>query len=389
MFFFWGSILFVVLVGATNLYLGYAAAVFLGRGAQRWTEEDYAAATLGVVVQNAIGESDDSAGVSAQQTSECTPSQKSLQHLTQRCDTLIQGWKAVAVAMYANADAEDRIDLNEVRPQLENLWKEAAESDVAGEAFPPTLPDATAAFDIPQGIQAVEACFSSLTDETPSTDDNKPARQKCLDATNAIYNLRDRLHNAYRQELQCDAPSPGLYADQWEDEVHLWQGAADSKVASIGLIDIDLLEGLNEEHGPHAGDSVLDLVCETLSDLSHENFTSARISGQRFRLFSSRLDMISLAEWVEQVRQKLEKTTFLLSSGDFQATLSAAVLEIEPGEELDAAEQQLEKSIQEAKSYGRNRTFISENGYPTPVVPPDLSIKEQTIVLDAGELAGV
>jgi hypothetical protein len=35
----------------------------------------------------------------------------------------------------------------------------------------------------------------------------------------------------------------------------------------------------------------------------------------------------------------------------------------------------------EAKRYGRNRSFVQEGEYPTPVIPPTLSVAERTIAL--------
>jgi hypothetical protein len=41
----------------------------------------------------------------------------------------------------------------------------------------------------------------------------------------------------------------------------------------------------------------------------------------------------------------------------------------------------VELALHEAKRYGRNRTFIYEGQYPTPVVPPNFSLSEKRIDL--------
>ena len=38
-------------------------------------------------------------------------------------------------------------------------------------------------------------------------------------------------------------------------------------------------------------------------------------------------------------------------------------------------------TLAEAKRYGRNRTFVHEGEYPTPVVPPNLSLSEKQLDL--------
>jgi hypothetical protein len=40
-----------------------------------------------------------------------------------------------------------------------------------------------------------------------------------------------------------------------------------------------------------------------------------------------------------------------------------------------------EATLREAKRYGRNRTFLHEGKYPTPVVPPNFALEEKRIEL--------
>jgi hypothetical protein len=50
----------------------------------------------------------------------------------------------------------------------------------------------------------------------------------------------------------------------------------------------------------------------------------------------------------------------------------------------DASESLLERAetaIREAKRYGRNRTFIHDGKFPTPVVPPNFTLQERQIEL--------
>ncbi len=47
----------------------------------------------------------------------------------------------------------------------------------------------------------------------------------------------------------------------------------------------------------------------------------------------------------------------------------------------DTLLERVRTTAKEAKRYGRNRTFLYEGQYPTPVVPPNLSLPEKQIPL--------
>jgi hypothetical protein len=43
--------------------------------------------------------------------------------------------------------------------------------------------------------------------------------------------------------------------------------------------------------------------------------------------------------------------------------------------------QRADAALREAKRYGRNRTFLYEGEYPTPVVPPSFSLEEKPLAV--------
>lgn len=78
------------------------------------------------------------------------------------------------------------------------------------------------------------------------------------------------------------------------------------------------------------------------------------------------------------IRQQVETTRFQAGADQFGASVSCAVVETVAGDAMDTVLERLETTLQEAKRCGRNRTFFHDGKFPTPVVPPILSLQLRT-----------
>ena len=72
---------------------------------------------------------------------------------------------------------------------------------------------------------------------------------------------------------------------------------------------------------------------------------------------------------------------FKLETADFQLTISCSVTEVMPDDTPEALCARTLATLHEAKRYGGNCTFIDEDKYTTPVVPPDFTLNARTITL--------
>ena len=81
-----------------------------------------------------------------------------------------------------------------------------------------------------------------------------------------------------------------------------------------------------------------------------------------------------IVEAVEMMRQLLEETRFEHDGERIEVTVSAAIAPSQPDDDVDSLVERLSNTLTEAKRYGRNRTFVHEGKFPTPVVPPNLKI---------------
>jgi diguanylate cyclase len=161
----------------------------------------------------------------------------------------------------------------------------------------------------------------------------------------------------------------------------LQEGRGEERRASLLLIDIDALTAVNEQYGASAGDGVVSAVAQFVAKAREREQLAARIAGQQFALVCGITEARQLAETAERIRQSIEKTTFHYRGHPIHITVSAAAAPIQADDSVDALLERALATVREAKSYGRNRTFLCEDECPTPVVPPEMVIDPQEVTL--------
>jgi diguanylate cyclase len=150
---------------------------------------------------------------------------------------------------------------------------------------------------------------------------------------------------------------------------------------ALVMLDIDQFAQVNEQIGCRAGDKVLQAIAQLLTAERPDEGTLARLAGQRFALFLPDTDIRSVTNLSERIRQTIEKVHFYCRGQDIRLTVSCAATEAAAEDTAATLLARAEDALREAKRYGRNRTFLYEGKYPTPVVPPNFSLEEKSITL--------
>jgi diguanylate cyclase (GGDEF)-like protein len=150
---------------------------------------------------------------------------------------------------------------------------------------------------------------------------------------------------------------------------------------SLALVDLDHFAKVNERHGTTLGDEILRAVARLLSVESREGSVVSRCAGQRFAILLPDTDIRAATNAMEKVRQILETSVFRHGETEIRLTLSCGVTESMPKDASESLLERAETAIREAKRYGRNRTFIHDGKFPTPVVPPNFTLQERQIEL--------
>jgi len=151
---------------------------------------------------------------------------------------------------------------------------------------------------------------------------------------------------------------------------------------NAAMIDIDRFAHLNQSYGDKVGDRILHAIAQIVAAESRDHTLDADLSGQRLLLLFPDIDLRSTINVVERIRQTLEKARLHYASEEIKITASCAVTQVTPEDTADVLYGRLEAAVHEAKRYGRNRTFVHEGKYPTPVAPPTFTLEEKSVSIE-------
>ncbi len=156
------------------------------------------------------------------------------------------------------------------------------------------------------------------------------------------------------------------------------EGGAHRRLVAV-MIDVDQMTRVNETYGYRVGNRVLAALAKLLRATARDRAMVSRFSGQRFVLLVPDADLRSAVNLAEQVRQTVETTAFEYRESTIHITVSCGVAECRSDDSTATLYARGEATLREAKRYGRNRSFAHDGKYPTPVVPPNLTLTEKSI----------
>jgi diguanylate cyclase (GGDEF)-like protein len=200
---------------------------------------------------------------------------------------------------------------------------------------------------------------------------------------------RDRLEEPLATLVRRAEEVPAL-ADLLLENAHLsplgrlcfdYVWVAKMRAGCVGMFDVDGLRHLNAARGPAVARRALQAIADLAREALPADVTLARLAGKQFVVCLPDSSAEGAAEIVECVRQRIEHARLQAAGKEVRLTVSAAVV-TRQGEETSAAMlARLRDTIQEAKTYGRNRTFLCESAAPTPVAPLKLPVEERVVAL--------
>jgi len=161
----------------------------------------------------------------------------------------------------------------------------------------------------------------------------------------------------------------------------LQEGARRVDTLSAAALDIDAFSDVNRQYGHALGDQLLHALGQLLITETGSRARLARFSGERFLLLFPDAGLLAATNAVERLRQVIEAACFDYKQEEIRITVSCGVTEASIGDTPESMLARTEAALLEAKRYGRNRTFMHEGKYPTPVVPPKLSAGPRRMTL--------
>ncbi len=140
--------------------------------------------------------------------------------------------------------------------------------------------------------------------------------------------------------------------------------------AAVVVFDIDHFKQVNDIHGHHTGDTVLQTFAAILAAAVRHEDMAARLGGEEFAIVLPGITPLAALAVAERVRQNFTTHSFASDVGDFINTVSAGIsLATEIQTDLAALLRQADSALYEAKRDGRNRVVLYSD--ETSLVPAD------------------
>jgi diguanylate cyclase (GGDEF)-like protein len=133
----------------------------------------------------------------------------------------------------------------------------------------------------------------------------------------------------------------------WETSLH--QALAEGKDVALAMLDFDHFKEFNDTYGHPAGDRLLRETAAAWREELRAGDLVARLGGDEFALLLPDCNAANALEVVERLRMRIP-------SGQ---TCSAGIARHEPGSPPEALMAQADTALYEAKTAGRNRTWLT------------------------------
>jgi diguanylate cyclase len=153
---------------------------------------------------------------------------------------------------------------------------------------------------------------------------------------------------------------------------------------SAALIDIDRLGRINQRLGTRVGDRTITALARLLGEIFRRDRGTdrvVRLTGQSLLVFLGDTGPHSGLSAIERARQTIEATTWDSQGSEFELTISTAVTDVRPDDQLPAILRRLTEGVKFAKLAGRNRAAIDEGDGPKLLDPPQFNVKGRVIAV--------
>ncbi|MBD8892546.1 GGDEF domain-containing protein [Roseibium litorale] len=168
---------------------------------------------------------------------------------------------------------------------------------------------------------------------------------------------------AQRMESEIDILSGLLNRRGFDRRVEgLFAVSRDGQHAII-LCDLDHFKQINDTHGHHAGDAVIEAFGARVRLCVPDGAFAGRLGGEEFALFLPRTSVDVAVQIAQRLRLETMSLRDLPPSIAVTASFGVASVSSEAG--LAEAYRQADQALYRAKNSGRNRVMIAASGYGT------------------------
>lgn len=128
----------------------------------------------------------------------------------------------------------------------------------------------------------------------------------------------------------------------------------------LAIIDIDHFKRINDNYGHIAGDKVLKIIANKISNTIRSTDFIARYGGEEFVILLPNTQLDSGEVLLNKIREKIAATPFHFKGEPVQITFSAGIGQLHSDEPTTQAFTRIDEAMYQAKSLGRNTVTLSK-----------------------------
>lgn len=168
---------------------------------------------------------------------------------------------------------------------------------------------------------------------------------------------------AYQQKLEVMATTDRLTGT---GNRHYLESSFEDKIRSLGtnprplcmlIIDIDYFKRVNDTHGHHAGDIVLQSVANCIRSQTRNTDLLCRWGGEEFALLLDYCSLDDAFKRAEEIREAVRSQAIAFGKTPIHLTLSVGVTAYQTGETLESLVSRADTALYQAKEGGRDQVI--------------------------------
>jgi len=129
----------------------------------------------------------------------------------------------------------------------------------------------------------------------------------------------------------------------------------------IIIFDLDDFKIVNDKNGHLAGDKVLKETAQRVKNVTRTYDLLGRYGGDEFIILMPEIDKPSVINVTERIRQEICKTPVEFEGKNIQISASFGIAPAAPINDINAAIEQADKALYQAKERGCNRVVFFES----------------------------
>ena len=147
------------------------------------------------------------------------------------------------------------------------------------------------------------------------------------------------------------------YDEQIEQEIARWERYGSP--FSYAILDIDHFKNINDQYGHSAGDNVLKIIANMMSQQIRKSDFIFRIGGEEFVLLLTNTDVSQAGVLVEKLRKAVKAREFSFNQERVTLSLSAGLTETWDGDSVKSIYERADAALYRAKNSGRDCQVVA------------------------------